>query len=176
MAAVMPESKLDSSKSPIGVLFVCLGNICRSPVAECVFRHHATARKLEGKFTIDSAGTSGYHDGDSPDDRSVAAARKRGVTVEGVSRKLVPADLRSFHYVIAMDSDNLAGCQALQRKHGGTARLHLLREWDAEASAGAKDVPDPYYGGASGFDEVHSIADRSCAALLDHLVREHSLA
>lgn len=176
MAGAVPEPKAAASEGKLGVLFVCLGNICRSPVAECVFRHHVQARKLESKFLIDSAGTSGYHDGDPPDERSVAAARKKGVIVEGVSRKLVPDDMKRFAYVIAMDSDNLAGCQALHRKHGGHARLHLLREWDPKAGAGDKDVPDPYYGGAGGFDEVHAIADRSCSALLDQLVREHALA
>jgi protein-tyrosine phosphatase len=150
------------------ILFVCLGNICRSPLAESVFRHLARERGVEDLFEIDSAGTSGWHDGDPPDARSVATARSRGVEVSGASRRLTAADLRRFDYVIAMDSENRANIARLQAAAGATARVHLLREWDPEG--GSPDVPDPYYGGERGFEEVHDIVERSCAALLEELV------
>ena len=156
---------------PTRVLFVCLGNICRSPLAEAVFRHKVRERGVEGDFEIDSAGTSGYHSGAAPDRRSAETARRRGVELAGQSRQLGAEDLRRFDYVIAMDGENLREIRALEAEAGGTARIHRLREWDP-ARSGA-DVPDPYYGGTGGFDEVHDIVDRSCEALLDHLLAEH---
>jgi protein-tyrosine phosphatase len=158
----------------IHILFVCLGNICRSPLAESVFRHLARERGVERRFEIDSAGTSGWHVGDPPDARSVATARARGVEVCGASRKLVAEDLRRFDYVVAMDRENLANITRLQTASGGGARVHLLREWDPEP--GQPDVPDPYYGGERGFEEVHDIVERSCAALLDDLLERERAA
>ncbi|MQA91646.1 MAG: low molecular weight phosphotyrosine protein phosphatase [Gemmatimonas sp.] len=159
----MPGTKLS-------ILFVCLGNICRSPLAESVFRHLVRQRGLEDRFEIDSAGTSGYHVGDPPDARSVATASLRGIEVAGVSRQLVAEDLRRFDYVIAMDRENLEQTRRLQKRTNGSARIHLLREWDPEGTD--SDVPDPYYGGPRGFDDVHDIVERSCEALLDDLHSE----
>ncbi|MDB4949099.1 MAG: protein tyrosine phosphatase [Gemmatimonadetes bacterium] len=160
---------------PVSVLFVCLGNICRSPLAEAVFRHMVRQRGLEDRFVIDSAGTSGWHTGAAPDERSTATARRRGIELAGRSRKLMAADLETFDYVIAMDTENLDGILALAGKAGGArARVHRLREWDPPPDDG--DVPDPYYGGPRGFDHVQDIVERSCAALLDHIVAEHGLA
>lgn len=152
---------------PTRILFVCLGNICRSPLAEAVFRHLARQRGVDELFEVDSAGISAYHSGDPPDARSAATARDRGITLEGRSRKLTAEDLSRFDYVIAMDDENLAGVRELQR-HGGAARVHLLREWDPEGHGLA--VPDPYHGGPRGFEEVHDIVERSCSALLDDLL------
>lgn len=152
----------------IRILFVCMGNICRSPLAEAVFRHLARERGVEDRFEIDSAGTSGYHEGDPPDRRSVATARGRGVTVTGASRPLSERDLQEFHYVIVMDAENRSHVDRLRATFGGEARVHRLREWDPERSG--LDVPDPYYGGVRGFEDVHDIVERSCRALLDHLL------
>ena len=152
----------------IRVLFVCMGNICRSPLAEAVFRHLARARGVEDRFEIDSAGTSGYHAGDPPDPRSVAAARARGVSVAGASRPLTHRDLHDFDFVIVMDAENRSDVDRLRATAGGAARVHRLREWDPQRSG--LDVPDPYYGGPRGFEDVHDIVERSCAALLDHLL------
>ncbi|MET0398632.1 MAG: low molecular weight protein-tyrosine-phosphatase [Longimicrobiaceae bacterium] len=159
---------------PTRLLFVCMGNICRSPLAESVFRHLARERGVEDRFEVDSAGTSGYHVGAPPDRRSAATALARGVQVAGRSRQLAARDLNRFDYVVAMDADNLAQIEALRAAAGGTARVHRLREWDPEA--GGLDVPDPYYGGARGFEDVHDMVERSCAALLDHLLRERGAA
>jgi protein-tyrosine phosphatase len=156
----------------IGVLFVCLGNICRSPLAENVFRHQVEAAGLADRFEIDSAGTSGYHRGAPPDRRSAETARRRGLELVGSSRQLSAQDLRRFHYVIAMDAENLQEIETVYEAAGGTARVHRLREWDPQ---GGDDVPDPYYGGSRGFEDVHDIVERSSAALLEHLVREHRL-
>jgi protein-tyrosine phosphatase len=159
----------------VQILFVCLGNICRSPLAEGVFRHLVRQRGLERHFSIDSAGTSGWHTGAPPDARSAETARRRGIELTGSSRKLTAADLERFDYVIAMDAENLDGILALARKAGGArARVHRLREWDPQPDD--IDVPDPYYGGARGFEHVQDIVERSCSALLDHIVVEHGLA
>jgi protein-tyrosine phosphatase len=154
---------------PVRILFVCLGNICRSPLAENVFRQLATQRGVADRFEVDSAGTSGYHDGDPPDPRTAATARARGLELTGRSRRLTTGDLSRFDLVIAMDAQNRADVEALKRR-GGTARVHRLREWDPEADS--LDVPDPYYEGTRGFERVHDIVERSCAALLDDLLSD----
>lgn len=156
--------------TPTRVLFVCLGNICRSPLAESIFRHLARERGVEDEFDVDSAGTSAYHVGDPPDARSVATARGRGIVVSGTSRELRAGDLARFDYVIAMDAENLAEVRRLQERAGGGARVHRLREWDPDETD--LDVPDPYYGGPHGFDRVHELVERSCAGLLEHLLAE----
>ncbi|HEX8358831.1 MAG TPA: low molecular weight protein-tyrosine-phosphatase [Longimicrobium sp.] len=161
---------MSSTPEPTRILFVCLGNICRSPLAEAVFRHMVRVRGVEGEFEIDSAGTSGYHNGAAPDPRSTETARRRGVELAGRSRKLGADDLRRFDYVIAMDAENLREIRALEAAAGGSARIHRLRDWDPERPGA--DVPDPYYGGPRGFDDVHDIVDRSCEALLEHLLAE----
>lgn len=150
------------------VLFVCLGNICRSPLAESIFRHLVRERGVEHLFEIDSAGTSDFHEGYPPDSRSVSTALGRGVEVTGRSRPILAEDLHRWDYVIVMDADNRAEVARIQEASGGAARVHRLREWDPEG--GGPDVPDPYYGGARGFEDVHDIVERSCAALLEYLL------
>jgi protein-tyrosine phosphatase len=163
----------DGTWAPIRVLFVCLGNICRSPLAEAVFRHQVEARGWADRFEIDSAGTSGWHRGAPPDSRSAQVARRRGITLTGGSRKVVAADLRRFHYVIAMDAENEAALRELQAASGGAAQVHRLREFEPRGAS--LDVPDPYYGGPRGFEEVHDIVERACAGLLAHVAAEHGL-
>jgi protein-tyrosine phosphatase len=152
------------------VLFVCLGNICRSPLAESVFRHLAVGRGVEDEFDIDSAGTSGYHAGSPPDARSVATARGRGVEVRGRSRQFTREDLHAFDLVVVMDAENLAEVNSIRAAAGEGARVHRLREWDPDPDD--YDVPDPYYGGEHGFERVHDLVHRSCEALLNHLLEE----
>lgn len=145
------------------LLCVCLGNICRSPTAEGVLRHLAAARGLD--LEVDSAGTGAWHVGSPRDNRSVAAARRRGITIDGVGRQVQPHDFERYDLLLAMDRANLRDLQAIAPAGLGD-RARLLREWDPE---GEGDVPDPYYGGEDGFDEVLDIVERSCRALLDDL-------
>lgn len=173
MADSQMEMKPDGTWRPIRVLFVCLGNICRSPLAEAVFRHMVEVRGWTERFEIDSAGTSGWHRGSPPDPRSTETARRRGITLAGGSRKVTAADLRTFDYLIAMDAENRAGLGELHAQSGGTAEVRRLREF--EPGAGSLDVPDPYYGGPRGFDDVHDIVERGCAGLLAHIAAERGL-
>jgi protein-tyrosine phosphatase len=154
--------------SRTSILFVCLGNICRSPLAEGVFRDLARQRGVEDRFRIDSAGTSAYHIGSAPDGRSAAEALRRGLELTGSARQVAAEDLREFDWVIAMDAENHAELERLHAAVGGSARLHRLREWDPEPES--PDVPDPYYGGDYGFSDVHDIVERSCERLLETLL------
>ena len=154
----------------VHLLFVCLGNICRSPTAEGVMRRMVDDAGLEDAIAIDSAGTGGWHVGAVPDPRSTDAARRRGVVLEGAARRVEPADFRRFDLLLAMDRENLSTLHALAPDEDARRRVRLLREFDP-ASAGAPDldVPDPYYGGPRGFDDVLDLVERACAGLLDDL-------
>ncbi len=163
----MPAS--ESGSAPLSVLFVCLGNICRSPLAEGVFRHLVREEGLEDRFEIDSAGTGDWHVGQAPDRRSVAVAAAHRVDLPGRARQVRPEDFDRFDLIVAMDRDNLSDLGRMA-DDGARARLHLLREFDPEG--GGDDVPDPYYGGADGFEVVYAMVHRSCARLLEELRRD----
>jgi len=157
----------------VRVLFVCLGNICRSPLAEGVFRRLVTERGLADKIEIDSAGTGGWHVGEPPDRRMRATAEGRGVSLHGISARRVEAgDLREFDYVFAMDRQNYRDLMSFSGAHP-TAKVSLFRSFDPEPDS--QDVPDPYYGGADGFEHVFDIVHRTCEAILDHIAKEHAL-
>jgi len=158
----------------IRVCFVCLGNICRSPTAEGIFRGLAEEASLTDEFVIDSAGTSGWHVNEGPDARATEAAAERGYELGGGSRKFVAADFARFDYVLAMDAENLTDLRGLSRNGKDRAKISLLR--DHETGAAGEDVPDPYYGGDDGFEEVLDICERGCQGLLDSIRNEHGLA
>jgi protein-tyrosine phosphatase len=160
--------------TPVRLSFVCLGNICRSPTAEAVMRHLIKEAGLEGKVVVDSAGLGDWHVGEAPDQRSQAAGRRRGVILEGAARQFQSTDFARFDYVLAMDRQNRDGLLKLARDPEARARVRLLRSFDPAAPPDA-DVPDPYYGGVKGFDEVFEICEAACRGLLDHLRRSHLL-
>jgi protein-tyrosine phosphatase len=156
---------------PVRVLFVCMGNICRSPTAEGVFRKLQRESAPELEIQVDSAGTHAYHIDESPDARSYAAAMDRGVDISGHrGRQATFQDFHEFDYVIAMDSDNLRRLQALRPK-GSRAVLRLLLEYAPEA--GLLDVPDPYYGGPGGFERVLDLVEQGSQGLLDE-IKKHA--
>jgi protein-tyrosine phosphatase len=159
----------------VRILFVCAGNICRSPTAEGVMRRLAADAGLEGAVEIDSAGTGGWHAGEPADERATAAAAQRGITLSGVARQVTEEDFERFDLVLAMDRANLLDLRALAPGPRALAKVRLLREFDP-ASAGREDldVPDPYYGGARGFDTVLDLVEAACRGLLDDLLARQS--
>ena len=157
----------DSTARRTSVLFVCLGNICRSPLAEGVFRHLAAEAGLADRFEIDSAGTGGWHVGEPPDARARMVAKQHGVALDSRARQVTPEDFERFDHIVAMDHDNLRTLQRMAAAAGADARIALLRSHDP--SADGDEVPDPYYGGASGFETVYEMVHRACSALLERL-------
>lgn len=158
---------------PVRISFVCLGNICRSPTAEAVMRHLIQQADLADRIAIDSAGTGGWHVGEPRDRRSSAVGQKRGIPLSGRARQFVAADFARFDYVLAMDTQNLETLRELAPDDQARAKVRLLRSYDPAAPAGA-DVPDPYYGGPGGFDEVFDICEAACRGLLAELRRRHA--
>ncbi len=149
------------------LLFVCLGNICRSPTAAGVMQHLLEREGIEG-VEVDSAGTGSWHVGHPPDGRATAAAAARGIELAGEARRVTPADLRSFDLIVAMDSANRADLLALAGGEEERARVRLMREFDPESvAAGDLDVPDPYLGDDHGFDDVLDLVARACEGLID---------
>jgi protein-tyrosine phosphatase len=148
------------------ILFVCLGNICRSPTAEAVMRGLVAEAGLDGEVEVESAGTGSWHLGDPPDPRAVAAAAERGVELDGAARQVTEADFERFDLLIAMDRSNRDGLLRLAPDEDARGRVRLLSDF---GDGGPADVPDPYYGGEEGFAEVLGIVERRCTALLDEI-------
>ncbi|UHD17700.1 low molecular weight protein-tyrosine-phosphatase [Thiocapsa bogorovii] len=166
----MSESKQTESQK-VRVLFVCMGNICRSPTAHGVFRKLVVERGLSHCVEIDSAGTHAYHVGEPPDRRARATALERGIDIGDLRARLAErSDFESFDYVLAMDRDNyriLSGfCPA-----GMESKLRLFMEFAPDL--GVRDVPDPYYGGAGGFDQVFDLVEAASQGLLEDLLQRH---
>lgn len=146
------------------VLFVCLGNICRSPTAEGVFRHLLEQAAPQLHVEVDSAGTADYHSGDPPDLRSQRAARRRGIDLSGLrARQVAPDDFACFDLILAMDRDNLRELEAM-RPQQAHARVRLFLEYAPDL--GRPELPDPYYGGASGFEEVLDLCTAASRGLI----------
>ena len=150
------------------VLFVCLGNICRSPTAEGVLRGLVERRGLAGAIEIDSAGTGSWHVGEGADGRMRRAAEARGYRLESRARQVRAEDLERFDLVLAMDRDNLADLEALN----GGARPNVRLFSDFLPAGSPPDVPDPYFGGEAGFDRVIDLIERGAPAILDALLEE----
>jgi protein-tyrosine phosphatase len=177
------------------LLFVCLGNICRSPTAEGVMREMVSREGLLDSVQIESAGTGAWHVGSAPDRRASAAARAHGVTLEGSARQVTAADFEDFDLLLAMDRQNARELRARAQDEQQRAKVRLLREFDPASVVGDRhavrdqhvasdrhvasdqhvvrddlDVPDPYYGGADGFDEVFALVRAACEGLLEQIL------
>ncbi len=156
----------------VNVLFVCTGNICRSPTAEGMFRSLVEREGLGDGISIDSAGTHAYHVGEPPDRRAQEAARLRGIDLSGQrGRKAGPEDFGHFDYILAMDSENHSDLMHICPP-GAEGRLHLFLDFAPDL--GEREVPDPYYGGAVGFEVVLDFIEAASQGLLDD-IREHHL-
>jgi protein-tyrosine phosphatase len=154
----------------VRLLFVCMGNICRSPTAEGVMAHLLEREQLTGAVVIDSAGTGAWHAGSAPDERATSAAATRGITLGGAARQVRQADFELFDLLLCADGDNLRDVRAIAPDAEARAKVRRLREFDPQAQAsGDLDIPDPYYGGGRGFEDVLDLVERACQGLLDDL-------
>lgn len=151
------------------ILFVCLGNICRSPLAEAIFNHKIKNSAKADAFEVNSCGTANYHVGDTPDERTIRNALDNGVTIDHCGRQLAAGDLDYFDYILAMDAENYKNIFRLPTAKANSDKIHLMRAYDPE---GDGDVPDPYYGGEKNFQNVFEILDRS----LDNFLKIVSVA
>ncbi len=159
--------------SPYQLLFVCLGNICRSPSAENIMNHLIQQAGLEGQVQCDSAGTSAYHVGEKPDRRMTLAANDHGIEMRGRSRLLEPADLQDFDLILAMDHSNYQNILALDPTGKLALKVKMMCSFCREYPD--TEVPDPYYGGSDGFDYVIRLLTDACAGLLDAIATEQGL-
>ena len=147
------------------ILFVCMGNICRSPAAEGVFRKMVEDAGRGAEFDIDSAGTISYHSGEPADSRMRAAAQRRGYSLDSRARRLADGDFHNFDLIVAMDDDNFRDIQGRSPGLGA----EIVRMCDYCAVHAESEVPDPYYGGAAGFEKVLDILEDACGRLLEQL-------
>jgi protein-tyrosine phosphatase len=179
-APASPRPSHDGIAATWRLLFVCLGNICRSPLAEGVFLAVASERGIRDRFHVDSCGLGGWHAGERPDPRAMEVARRFGVELDHCARQLDPTrDFERFDLLLAMDRENLSG---ILRAGGPPDRTRLLRSYEpgkaAAAAPGAHgghedlEVPDPYYGGREGFETVYRMVRISCEGLIDTLVEQ----
>ena len=149
------------------ILFLCMGNICRSPAGHCVMQYLVDEAGLSDQFEIESAGTIGFHVGSPPDPRMQEAMRERGIPVIGESQQLVRADLEHYDLILAMDQDNFAGARRLDRAGQYADKIKLFCDYCTEHQE--TEVPDPYYGGERGFEHVMDLIEDGCRNLLKEL-------
>ncbi len=152
------------------ILFVCLGNICRSPAAEGVFKKKIKERDLENFFEVDSAGTGGWHVGNLADPRMRETALSRGIELTSRSRKIEESDLYQFDHILVMDNDNLEAVKSLIKDHKNPINSKIKLILSYSKSTQYEEVPDPYYGGQNGFDKVIDLLDEAMDGLIDSLM------
>ncbi len=157
----------------IHVVFVCLGNICRSPLAEGVFKDLVHKAKLSGVISVDSSATSTWEIGNNPDHRTLANAKSHGILLEHKAKQFTSADYEIANYVLVMDKSNLENIKLLiGNSPDGYAKLQLFRTYDP---LGMGEVPDPYFGNASDFEQTYQIINRCAIGLFEHIVQQHNL-
>lgn len=153
------------------ILFVCLGNICRSPLAEAIFKHKIRAKKLAHLVEADSCGTANYHVGDTPDPRTIKNALKNGVVIDHLGRQLSARDLEAYDFILAMDRSNHTNILRLSNATDHAHKIRLMRSFDINSSG--DEVPDPYYGDEAGFQNVFEILSHSVDSFIEFLEKEH---
>jgi protein-tyrosine phosphatase len=156
------------------ISFVCLGNICRSPLAQGVFQNLVNREKLDQKIFVSSAGTGDWHIGNLPDERMRQTAQSKGIKLESRAQQFQSKDFNRFNLVLAMDHSNLARLTEIAPSNLPSDKLMLFRSFDPESNGGQEDVPDPYYGGAKGFEEVYHMVERTCPKILVY-IKSHFL-
>ncbi|KAK7341960.1 hypothetical protein VNO80_24901 [Phaseolus coccineus] len=174
-----PASVTDNQTKPFSVLFVCLGNICRSPAAEGVFTDLVNKKSLNSMFRIDSAGTINYHEGNEADSRMRAASKRRGIQITSISRPIKPSDFTDFDLILAMDKQNrediLEAFNKWKGKHSlpddAHKKVKLMCSYCKKHDE--SEVPDPYYGGPQGFEKVLDLLEDACGSLLETILAEN---
>ncbi|MGB0372938.1 MAG: low molecular weight protein-tyrosine-phosphatase [Opitutales bacterium] len=160
-------------EGPFKVLFVCMGNICRSPAGECIFRHIVESEGHSDTIEIDSAGTIGFHTGNSPDSRMRSAGAKRGYRIEGAARQLAEDDFQKFDLIVTMDDANFENASAIAPQ--GESRASLRKFCDFCEHHSDQEVPDPYYGGQSGFEHVLDLMEDGCRGILKYTLEKSGM-
>ena len=161
-----------TSDTTVRICFVCLGNICRSPLAEGVFSDLLKKEGLEDRILVDSAGTGNWHVGARADARMQATARSRGIELQSIAQQFEPGDFKHYDLVLAMDQSNHDSLEHMGSGRLADGKLRMFRSFDPQHN-GDLNVPDPYYGGDQGFENVFEIVHRTCPQILDHIKREY---
>jgi len=164
---------MENQKLPIKVLFVCMGNICRSPSAEAVMNAYINREGLQDKIICDSAGTIGYHTGEPADGRMQRHAKQRNIHLTSISRQINSTDFEEFDYVIGMDDDNMRNMQSFLPSAALANKMTKMTDYCSNSNPG--HVPDPYYGGADGFEQVLDLLEDACEGLLNMIREEHGI-
>lgn len=155
----------------VKILFVCLGNICRSPLAEAIFKHKIREKGLDDLVEVHSCGTANYHVGDTPDPRTIKNALKNGVAIDHLGRQLCEQDLELYDFIIAMDKSNHSNILKLTNAKIHSHKINLMRSYDLNPAG--EEVPDPYYGDEAGFQHVFDILSHSTESFIAYLQKEH---
>lgn len=155
----------------INILFVCMGNICRSPSGEAVMNDIIKKRSLENAIKCDSAGTLAYHEGEEADPRMKVHASKREYNLTSIARKIEPIDFEKFDYIITMDRENYNNVLLLDNQKIFRSKVSMMTDYSTTHNA--EEVPDPYYGGDQGFEYVLDLLEDACEGLLEHILEEH---
>ena len=153
----------------ISVLFVCLGNICRSPAAEAIFSNLILNKGIENKFIVDSAGTGSWHVGKTADSRMRFAAKQRNINITSKARQIIEDDFRKFNYILVMDNSNFYNVLDFKNRVKGSDFTKILKIQDFASIFNEKEVPDPYFGGDEGFDHVLDILEDSVSCFLENI-------
>ena len=157
----------------ISVLFVCLGNICRSPAAEALFIKKIKEEGIEDKFLVDSAGTGSWHVGKQADSRMRLAAKDRKIDIKSKARQINKNDFQEFNYILTMDDSNYNNVMSLKNREKSSDLCKVIKIQEFASSFKEKEVPDPYFGGEEGFDYVLDILTDSISGFLDHIFKNH---